>query len=238
MSGEFRPMDIFPRRRWPIACPGCPNSITFGLNSNPRHLIPGTSEYLEDLVARIHAPLLKRLHILFIDKLAFNIPQLSQFICLMEKVKTRDYLSFDIRITNNGYSMGVGSGDKNKILWFSLSMPSLPIARQLPCITRICDQLSPLRSHLQELVISGCQRRRWQDIPEWPDLLRLFPTVYKLTVSAEMWPHVAAVQEVVNEDSEMGILPSLTEFRIFNSGKFTTYPVERFVTAGRNLNPP
>ncbi|KAI0295417.1 hypothetical protein B0F90DRAFT_1750686, partial [Multifurca ochricompacta] len=195
----------------------------------------GTSEYLEDLVARIHAPLLKGLRIIFFDKLVFDILQLSQFICLMEKVKIRDYLSFDIHIPNTGHDMDMGSTDKNLILWFSLSIPFLPRDRHLSCTIRICDQLSPLRSHLQELGLYGDKRLSLQDVPEWLDLLRLFPTVYSLTVCDYIWPHVTAVQDELNEDSAMGILPSLTELRIDSPGTLTTYPVERFITAGRNL---
>ncbi|KAI0295413.1 hypothetical protein B0F90DRAFT_1820466 [Multifurca ochricompacta] len=143
--------------------------------SHPRSKNQRTSEYLEDLVARIHAPLLKGLRIIF-----FDILQLSQFICLMEKVKIRDYLSFDIHIPNTGHDMDMGSTDKNLILWFSLSIPFLPRDRHLSCTIQICDQLSPLRSHLQELGLYGDKRLSLQDVPEWLDLLRLFPTVYSL----------------------------------------------------------
>ena len=41
----------------------------------------GVSEYLEDLVARVDAPLLDRLDIEFFPQLIFHTPQLAQFIC-------------------------------------------------------------------------------------------------------------------------------------------------------------
>src|SRR6266481_6827218 len=40
----------------------------------------GVSEYLDDLVARIDAPLLDRLDIEFFTQLIFHTPQLAQFI--------------------------------------------------------------------------------------------------------------------------------------------------------------
>ncbi|KAI0291057.1 hypothetical protein B0F90DRAFT_441216 [Multifurca ochricompacta] len=147
----------------------------------------GTSEYLEDLVARIHAPLLNRLSVRFFDEPPFDIPQLSQFIYLTEKIKIRDYLSLDISLPNCECSLDVSSPDEDVNGWFSLTVPSLPMDRHLSCITQICDQLS-LDSHLQALRIYGNWRPFWQDIPEWLDFFRLFPTVCSLTVWTEMWP--------------------------------------------------
>jgi F-box-like len=50
-------------------------------------LFRGVSEYLEDLVARIDAPLLDRLNITFYHKLIFDTPQLALFISRTPKFK-------------------------------------------------------------------------------------------------------------------------------------------------------
>jgi hypothetical protein len=50
----------------------------------------GVSEYLEDLVAWIDAPLLEYLHITFFQQLIFDTPQLNQFISRTPKFKTQD----------------------------------------------------------------------------------------------------------------------------------------------------
>src|SRR5258708_1287704 len=49
----------------------------------------GSSEYLEDLVARIDTPLLDRLHIVFFHQLIFNTPQLTQFISRTPNLETQ-----------------------------------------------------------------------------------------------------------------------------------------------------
>lgn len=48
----------------------------------------GTSEYLEDLVAKIDAPLLNEVNISFFNQLIFNVPHLSRFIRQMEVLKS------------------------------------------------------------------------------------------------------------------------------------------------------
>jgi hypothetical protein len=53
-------------------------------------LFKGHSGYLEDLVARIDAPLLNELHIFFFHRLRFDTPQLSQFISRSPKFKVLD----------------------------------------------------------------------------------------------------------------------------------------------------
>ena len=48
----------------------------------------GTSEYLEDLVAKIDAPRLSEVNISFINQLIFEVPHLSRFIRQMEVLKS------------------------------------------------------------------------------------------------------------------------------------------------------
>lgn len=48
----------------------------------------GTSEYLEDLVAKIDAPRLSEVNISFINQLIFDVPHLSRFIRQMEVLKS------------------------------------------------------------------------------------------------------------------------------------------------------
>ncbi len=48
------------------------------------------SEYLEEVVARIDAPLLNNLHIIFFNQLIFDTPQLAQFISRTPQLKAYD----------------------------------------------------------------------------------------------------------------------------------------------------
>jgi hypothetical protein len=58
----------------------------------------GASEYLEDLVSRIDAPLLCRLHISFFHQLIFDTPQLSQFLSRTPNLKS--YNGANVIISN------------------------------------------------------------------------------------------------------------------------------------------
>ena len=64
----------------------------------------GVNEYLEDLVARIDAPLLDKLTITFFHQLIFDTPQLTQFISRTPKFKAHDearvvFSNWDVTVT-------------------------------------------------------------------------------------------------------------------------------------------
>jgi hypothetical protein len=64
----------------------------------------GVGEYLEDLVARIDAPLLNKLAITFFHQLIFDTPQLMQFVSRTPKFKTHDetrvvFSDWDVSVT-------------------------------------------------------------------------------------------------------------------------------------------
>jgi hypothetical protein len=74
----------------------------------------GASEYLEDLVARIDAPLLEKLGITFFHQLMFDTPQLTQFISRTPNLKARDqarvfFSEWEVSITLPQTSTGNGS---------------------------------------------------------------------------------------------------------------------------------
>ncbi|KAI0293309.1 hypothetical protein B0F90DRAFT_1763252, partial [Multifurca ochricompacta] len=66
--------------------PRPPSSIRIVLPALGKFLFRGTSEYFEDLIARIDAPQLIDLRTTFFNQLIFQVPQLSQFISRTEKL--------------------------------------------------------------------------------------------------------------------------------------------------------
>jgi hypothetical protein len=55
----------------------------------------GVSDYIEDFVARINAPLLQRISVTFFNQLLFDISELSQFIGRIENFKVRHRAKVD-----------------------------------------------------------------------------------------------------------------------------------------------
>src|SRR5258708_3563330 len=65
-------------------------------------LFKGSSEYLEDVVARIDTPLLDCLHITFFHQLIFDTPQLTQFISRTPNLETQG----EARVAFSGDKVG------------------------------------------------------------------------------------------------------------------------------------
>jgi hypothetical protein len=173
-------------------------------------LFEGVSEYLEDFVARIDAPLLHRLDITFFHQLIFDNPQLVQFYArtpnIQPGVEARiDFFNCYVEITswtNSGriiLKISCGQSD-----W------------QLSSLAQVCS--SPLSEafipKVERLYIYANEfnRFRWQDDIEdsqWLEVLQPFTALKDLHVSTEFLPRFApAFQELAGEHvTEM--LPAL-----------------------------
>ena len=162
----------------------------------------GASEYLEDLVARIDAPLLEKLGITFFHQLMFDTPQLTQFISRTPNLKARDQarvffsereVSITLPQTSNG-SLQVGISCRQSD-W------------QLSSLAQLCSSSFPqaLIPTVEQLYIleERFSRLRWLDDIEssqWLELLHPFSAMKDLYISSEFTPHIApALQELAGE---------------------------------------
>ena len=106
----------------------------------------GMNDYLEDFVARINAPLLRKLAMKFIDNLLFDISQLTRFIGRIEIFKVLDraqVFSRDEFVTIILYMQELGFDDPNLLLELRLS----------PLVQICSSSLLPLSSS-EDLVIA------------------------------------------------------------------------------------
>jgi hypothetical protein len=193
----------------------------------------GVSEYLEDLVARIDAPLLNGLHISFFHQLIFDTPQLAQFLARTPNIQP----PVDARIVFNDYCVKVTSPDMLPRS-FSLGISCRQSDWQLSSLAQVCSSSFP-----QVLVPTGTVERlaireehlyrpRWQDDIEdsqWLEVLHPFTALKDLYVSREFLPRIApALQELAGQ-----VLPSLQN--LFLEDLQSTGPVqkaiEKFVAA-------
>jgi hypothetical protein len=171
----------------------------------------GVSEYLEDLVAQIDAPILDKLDITFFHQLIFDTPQLTQFITRTPKFKAHDearvfFADWHVWVTlpqahDGGLELAISCSHSD---W------------QLSSLAQVCSSSfpQPLISAVEHLYIleNRFSHLRWQDNIEssqWLELLRPFTAVKGLYISREFAPRIApALQELVGE-RETEVLPAL-----------------------------
>jgi hypothetical protein len=192
----------------------------------------GFSEYLEDFVARLDTPLLRKLSASFFLQLIIDIPQLAQFIRHTPELKTQNeacvefsdfYASVRFPQTSDGE--------------LSLAIPFKHSDWELSSLAQICNSLSfhqALIPAVERLYIQSILLSRWRDDMEsvqWLELLSPFSSVKDLYISLEFTSRIApALQELVEGTTE--VLPalqtlfleatSLSELVQENIGKFVS----------------
>ena len=168
----------------------------------------GISEYLEDLVARIDAPLLNHLSVTFFHQLIFDTPQLVQFISRTPKLKSYDearvifsYSRATIALTGRNYMK----------LQFGISCRRSDW--QLSSLAQICASsligLIPEHFYILEDVYS---QPLWQDDLEnnqWLEFFHPFTTVKNLYLSREFVPCVVPTLHELVGERVTEVLPNL-----------------------------
>jgi hypothetical protein len=162
----------------------------------------GVSEYLEDFVARIDAPLLTTLAITFFYQLIFDTPQLTWFISRTPKFEAHGearvvFSDWDVLVTLPQTLSGVLE------LGISCRQPDW----QLSSLAQVCSRSfpRPFIPAVERLFIveDGFPRLHWQDDIEnsqWLELFHPFSSVKYLYISSEFAPRIApALQELVGE---------------------------------------
>ena len=171
----------------------------------------GVSEYLEDLVVRIDAPLLDRLTITFFHQLLFDTPRLSQFIARAPNFKTHD----EAHVLFSDWGVGVKLPQKlNRKLEVHIlcKQPDW----QLSSLAQVFSSSFPrdLISAVEHLYIleNIISRPPWQDgieSSQWLEILHPFIAVKGLYLSQELPPLIApTLQELVGERATE-VLPAL-----------------------------
>ena len=186
----------------------------------------GVSEYLDDLVACIDAPLLFHLSITFFNDTVFDAPQLVQFVSRTPALT---------KLEKAGVSFGDGTARVNLSSQASnygelnVKIPCRELDWQVSCLEQICTLCLPPISTLGDLYIykaSYSQLDRQDNIENvlWLELLHPFTAVKNLYLSKEFAPHIVpALQELV-EGRSTEVLPTLQN--IFLEGLRPSEPAQ------------
>jgi hypothetical protein len=197
----------------------------------------GFSEYLEDLVTRIDAPLLNRLYISFLYQVIFDTPQLVEFLGRTPKLKTYDEAR--VIISSLQATITLPGRDRDN-LGFQLGIECTRSEWQLSSLVQVCTSsfpqaLIPMLEHLYILEDISL-RPLWQDDLEnnhWLELFRPFTTVKNLYLSREIVPRIVpTLQELVGERATE-VLPNLQSIFLEDllESRFVPEAMRQFIAA-------
>ena len=172
----------------------------------------GVSEYLEDFVARIHAPSLQHVVIRFFNQLIFHIPQLAQFIDRTGRLGS--FIQADVALRTNVIRLSLLSSGRES--YISLEISCRGMDWQLSSLVQVCSQLHPLVSRVEGLDLAEKRTLtpNWQDDmdpTQWLELFRIFIAVNTLRLSLDLVPHVSRALQGLTEDRATEVLPALRD---------------------------
>jgi hypothetical protein len=194
-----------------------PNKESWCLPLSTRSVLPaltelrftGVSEYLEDLVRRIDAPLLNILDIRFYLQLEFDTPQLAEFINRTLHLKPHDEAR--VVLSDSGATVSLPQTFDDRGLELGISCRE--IDWQLSSLAQVCRSCfhQAVISAVEHLYIFGrglARHHREDDIEssQWVELLLPFTAVKNLYLSKEFAPRIVLA---LTGHRAMGVLPSL-----------------------------
>ena len=170
----------------------------------------GVSEYLEDLVALIEAPLLDNLAINFFHQLIFDTLQLTGLISRTPKFKAHD----EARIVFSGWdaSVKLPRAPGGELSW---GVSCRQTDWQLSSLAQACSSTfpQPLISTVEHLhLYTSLRKPDLQDdieISQWLELLHSFPAVKNLYITREIAPFIAPTLKEFAGGRVAEVLPAL-----------------------------
>jgi hypothetical protein len=195
----------------------------------------GDSEYLEDIVSRLEAPLLSHTEITFFNRLIFDTPLLRHFISRTTTFREvyQAYISCDPEIVLFSLYPRNRTDEETGVM---LSISCEPLDWQISSLAQVCNTSFPPVPALERLDIDIYYGPdllpEWQDEMEdtqWLELLRPFTSVKDLDLSEGSVPFIArALQELSGERvTEVLVLPELQN--LFFTGPRLSGPVKETI---------
>ena len=192
----------------------------------------GVTEYLDDLVARIDAPRLNNLNVVFYDIIS-DIPQFIQFISRTSTLEVLETAHVYFRVDSVGVRL---SSETSGYRELNVKISSGDLEMQL---LRVCTSYLPPLSTSEDLYIyeTTCPRRDWPDDDTvWLELLRLFTSVKNLYLSDAIATCIARIlQELLVGGRTTEVFPALKIISLEGTQPLKPIPegIEKFIAARR-----
>ncbi|KAH9009736.1 hypothetical protein EDB84DRAFT_1163928 [Lactarius hengduanensis] len=161
------------------------NRITMPLWSGERVILPsltrldfrGSTEYLEDLLARIDAPRLMDIEITFLDEPIFSVSNSREFRMEMQK----SHRQADILFSEHSVSISLSQSAPTCL---KLQVFCEPLSQQLFSVAQVCSRFSSFLFCVEDLRIKSTRLSSWQvGAEQWLELIHSFEST--------KWFHVA-----------------------------------------------
>jgi hypothetical protein len=184
------------------------------LSSLTSFCFDGASDYLEDFVARIDAPLLICMVIDFFHQATLDTPNLAQFISRIPFLRARDEAR--VLLSDDKVSITLPGPLDNQGL--DLEVPCGRLDLQLAFLAQACSSSFPqaLITTVERLYIFY-----WPDIQpdniensKWLELLRPFTTVKGLYLTRNLVPCIAAALQELAGERTTAVLPALQQLYV------------------------
>jgi hypothetical protein len=211
------------RRAPPLKRAVLPALISFGFR--------GSSEYLEDLVARVDAPLLVHVAIKFFNQLIFEVPRLSSFIGRAKMLKSSSEAT--IYSSQRGISISLTQPTDVDVHGQShIGVSCKEFDWQVSSLGQICDHTFPLLRCVEQLEIRtdsfSPSGQNDMDTTQWLELFRPFSGVKVLRMASTLGPTVASVLQLATGEPTSRAFPALRDIQLGGTETFT--PVEQFIS--------
>jgi len=174
----------------------------------------GDSEYLEDVIARIDAPLLDTITIRLFHQLMFDTPRLRDFIHHTEKFNAPHRVDIDFSRYRCRVTLFRKRGSAyHKILELGISCAASDW--QISSLIHVCSSSFPPFLSLERLDIheGRASQPQWKydvEDEQWVELLRPFETVKTLDISETFVGRVApALKVLARRERATEVLPEL-----------------------------
>jgi hypothetical protein len=202
----------------------------------------GDSEYLEDFLSRLEAPLLSYTKITFFNQLIFDTPLLRHFISCTEIVRTAYQAYISCHTDTVRFSLYSRNGIDEEA-GVELRISCKPLDWQISSLAQVCGTSFPPLPTLERLDIDIKKNRNslleWQadmEDTQWLELLRLFTSVEDLDLSEVSVPFVAPALQGLSGETAIEVLPALENLSL--EGLQPSEPVKEAIakfTAARQL---
>ena len=171
----------------------------------------GTSTYLDRFVARIDAPRLGSIGIVFFGQPTMDAPQLGRFL---ERIETLTSLN-RADIQTSAQAIAIYCYNPETLTQLKLQISWEQLDWQLYSLTQICDHFSPFLNHVHDLRIGSNQSPSENadvDRQQWLDLIHAFGGTKDLRVGAHATDILWALFSTNNAPAI--VLPALRNLRV------------------------
>jgi len=201
-----------------------PPPTRFILTALTEFVFQGVYEYSEDLLARIDAPRLYDLNIVFLIDPNFDLPQLHRLISHADEFKAFDraeVLIFDHLIQLKLYPK-TGVVDHRSQLDLEIICGCGELDHRISSLAQVCSSSFPLISALEELEIRQDEDATWEhwnvdmENARWLELLDPFAALKNLYLTYDISQRVCDALQELSEERATEVLPTLRN--LFVSG--------------------